>query len=238
MNQEKLFSQKRLSTLDGIKNRKKVKWLSHSAIEELNRCPRCFWLSYREGIKLPEGIQSRLANRFDQIIKRYFNFYRRQGKIPPMVEDKIAGKLQNPFRESYYCEIDNEYGFYGRLDECLINEKGEHIPIDFKTTSSDPRNKEILDSYQNQIDEYLFLMEENGLKTAGFGYLIYFFPIINLESAADLSMIIHVVKVKRKVKDIKSRIEAAVKVLKSRIPKGSISCSFCRWLAKVRRYCR
>ena len=215
---------------------KKIKWLSHSALEELHRCPRCFWLSYKEGIRQPEGIQSRLANRFDIILKRYFDSYRLKGKLPPLVDGKIQGRLQNPFRERYYFQFDDDYGFYGKLDECLIDEQGFHIPVDFKTASSDPREKETLSAYQNQIDEYLFLMEENGKKVANFGYLIYFFPEMSIELTNGFPMVIHIVKIERKVKDIRKRIEAAVKILQGPIPDSSPECVFCNWFLRVKRY--
>ena len=228
------FEEKNLGTTQG--SQKKIKWLSHSALEELHRCPRCFWLSYKEGIKLPEGIQSRLANRFDIILKKYFDSYRVKGKLPPLIDDKIKGQLQNPFRERYYFRFNDEFGFYGKLDECLIDEQGFHIPIDFKTASSDPREKETLSAYQNQIDEYLFLMEENGKKVANFGYLIYFFPEMSIELTNGFPMVIHIVKIERKVKDIKKRIDAAIKILQEPIPQSSPECVFCNWFGKVKRY--
>jgi CRISPR/Cas system-associated exonuclease Cas4 (RecB family) len=217
-------------------SQKKIKWLSHTALEEMHRCPRCFWLSHKEGIRQPEGIQSRLANRFDVILKKYFDSYRVKGKLPPLVDGKIKGRLQNPFRERYYFRFDNDYGFYGKLDECLIDENGNHIPVDFKTASSDPREKETLSAYQNQIDEYLFLMEENGKKVANFGYLIYFFPEMSIELTNGFPMVIHIVKIERKVKDIKKRIEAAIKILQGPIPQSSPECVFCNWFGKVKRY--
>jgi CRISPR/Cas system-associated exonuclease Cas4 (RecB family) len=215
---------------------KKIKWLSHSALEELHRCPRCFWLLYKEGIRQPEGIQSRLANRFDIILKKYFDSYRVKGKLPPLVDGKIKGRLQNPFRERYYFQFDDDYGFYGKLDECLIDEQGFHIPVDFKTASSDPREKKTLSAYQNQIDEYLFLMEENGKKVANFGYLIYFFPEMSVELTNGFPMVIHIVKIERKVKDIRKRIEAAIKILQGPIPQLSPECVFCNWFLRVKRY--
>ena len=228
------FEEKNQQVVQG--GQKKIKWLSHSALEELHRCPRCFWLSYKEGIKLPEGIQSRLANRFDIILKKYFDSYRVKGKLPPLIDDKIKGQLQNPFRERYYFRFNDEFGFYGKLDECLIDNEGHHIPVDFKTASSDPREKETLSAYQNQIDEYLFLMEENGKKVANFGYLIYFFPEMSIELTNGFPMIVHVVKIERKVKDIRKRIEAAVKILQGSIPDSSPECVFCNWFGKVKKY--
>lgn len=228
--QEKLFDQKKSDI--SLKN---INWLSHSAFEELNRCPRCFWLSYKEKIKLPEGIQSRLANRFDIILKRYFENYRQKDQLPPLISGKVKGKLQKPFKERYYFKFNEDYGFYGKLDECLVDGE-KHIPIDFKTASSDPREKETLSAYQNQIDEYLFLLEENGKKTLDFGYLIYFFPEMSMELSNGFPMMIHIVRIERKAKDIKKRIESAVKILSGSIPLSSKECVYCRWFNKVKSY--
>ncbi|MBI2026012.1 MAG: hypothetical protein HYT06_01380, partial [Candidatus Levybacteria bacterium] len=84
-------------------------WLSHTSLEVLERCPRCFWLQIRKGIRQPEGIVSRLANRFDVVVKNYFNKYRKLGKFPPMVEHKLSGTLQNPFVEKYFVRINESY---------------------------------------------------------------------------------------------------------------------------------
>lgn len=232
MSQQNLFSN---NFLKEKSSKKKINWLSHSALEELNRCPRCFWLSYKEKIKPPEGIQSRLANRFDNILKKYFDNYRQQNRLPPLIEGRVKGQLQKPFKDTYFYKFDEKYGFYGKLDECLID-GNFHIPIDFKTASSDPREKETLSAYQNQIDEYLFLLEENGLKTAGFGYLIYFFPEMTMELSGGFPMIVHIVKIERKVKDIKQRIKNAIKILEGEIPQSSKDCVYCRWFNNVRKY--
>ena len=126
-------------------------WLSHSGLETLKRCPRCFWLQYNKGIRQPEGIVSRLANRFDKILKSYFDIYRPDGGLPPLVNDSLEGSLQNPFIETYWVRINAKFGFYGKLDECIVNSRGELIPVDFKTSSSDPRENEILDAYLSLI---------------------------------------------------------------------------------------
>ncbi len=234
MFQPDLFKNKDFSNKE--RKSKKINWLSHSALEELNRCPRCFWLSYKEKIKLPEGIQSRLANRFDTIIKKYFNSYRGKNNLPPLIQGKIQGQLQNPFRDTYFYQFNDDFGFYGKLDECLVDDNGNHIPVDFKTSSSDPREKEILSAYQNQIDGYLFLLEKNGLKVADFGYLIYFFPEMTIELSNGFPMIIHIVKIERKTKDIRKKIEEAITVLKNSIPDSAKDCVFCQWFEDVKKY--
>ncbi len=209
-------------------------WLSHTGIEGLERCPRCFWLQYIKKIRQPEGIVSRLANRFDGVLKNYFDSFRGTGELPPMVEGKLPGQLQNPFQEKYFVRINAEFGFLGKLDECLVNEKGELIPVDFKTASSDPREKELLQAYVNQIDDYVFALKRNNLKTTGFGYLIFVFPDHGKELHNGFPMVIHVVKVKGDPKKTEARIENAIKVLKGKMPKAAEDCKFCKYRMDVR----
>ena len=208
-------------------------WLSHTGLEGLERCPRCFWLSYRRGIRQPEGIVSRLANRFDTVLKNYFNIYRPNGELPPMVEGKLNGKLEDPFTEKYFVRIDDSYGFWGKLDECLVTEKNEYIPVDFKTSSSDPREKETLPAYQSQIDAYLFLLSQNKKKIAGFGYLVYVFPDHSKNLHKGFPMIIHVVKLAGNPGKTAKKIAGAIKVLEGEIPGSFENCNFCMWRDKV-----
>ncbi|MBI2611756.1 PD-(D/E)XK nuclease family protein [Candidatus Gottesmanbacteria bacterium] len=211
----------------------KKKWLSHSGIEVLSRCPRCFWLQYKKGIYQPEGIVSRLANRFDTVLKNYFNIYRPLGELPPMMKDKLEGKLESPFKEKYFTEIDQEYGFWGKLDECLVSEKGEYIPVDFKTSSSDPRGRETLAAYQSQVDDYVFLLEQSGKKTPRYGYLIYFFPEDGNKLHDGFPMIIHVSRLVGNPERTKERIKKAIEALKAPLPQPSPNCPFCTWYDNV-----
>lgn len=209
-------------------------WLSHTALENLERCPRCFWLQYKKGIRQPEGIVSRLANRFDVVLKNYFNIYRETGEIPPLVSGKIEGKLQNPFEEKYFARVNDKFGFYGKLDECLITKNDEYIPVDFKTSSSDPREKETLLAYKSQIDDYLFLLKQANKKIAKYGYLIYVFPDHG-KLHSSFPMVIHVVKINGDPENTSKRIAKAIKVLESKIPKSNPQCSFCLYRAAVKK---
>lgn len=208
-------------------------WLSHSGLETLERCPRCFWLQYNKGIRQPEGIVSRLANRFDTILKSYFDIYRPDGGLPPLVNDSLEGSLQNPFVETYWVRVNEKYGFYGKLDECIVNSKDELIPVDFKTSSSDPREKEILDAYKAQIDDYIFILKKNNKKVAGVGYLIFVFPDHSKKLHDRFPMVIHTVKVEGDSKKTESRIKNAIKILDGKIPKSNKDCDFCKYRQAV-----
>ncbi len=207
-------------------------WLSHTSLEVLERCPRCFWLQVKKGIRQPEGIVSRLANRFDGVIKNYFDKYRVKGELPPMVTDKLEGKLQNPFVEKYFVRINQEFGFYGKLDECLVDNEGRLTPVDFKTSSSDPRDKEILSAYQSQIDDYVFLQEQNNKHTTRSGYLIYFYPDLGEELHNGFPMIVHVQKLTGDPNKTKVRIENAINLLSKDIPNPNPECVFCKYIGQ------
>lgn len=208
-------------------------WLSHTGIEGLKRCPRCFWLQYIKGIYQPEGIVSRLANRFDKVLKNYFDTYRNTQTLPPMIQDKIEGRLQNPFQEVYWVSIDNKYGFKGKLDECIIGRNGKHIPLDFKTSSSDPRERTTLEAYQSQIDAYLFLLKQNNKNVADFGYLMYVYPDQGADLHNKFPMVIHIQKLRGNPSKTVEKIAKAIRVLEGKIPQPSPSCPFCNY-RKVR----
>jgi hypothetical protein len=146
-----------------------------------------------------------------------------------MVAGKLDGRLQNPFQEKYFVQIDEEYGFWGKLDECLINKKNEYIPVDFKTSSSDPREKEVLAAYQSQIDAYTYIISRNNKPIAGYGYLIFVYPDLGRNLHEGFPMIIHIQKLTGDPKKTEKRIAKAIEVIEGKIPPSSPSCNFCNW---------
>ena len=95
-----------IESLFTLPEKKKKIWLSHSGIEGMNRCKKCFYLQYKNKIYHPEGFQSRLANRFDTVLKAYFDIFRKKGTLPPFVADTLVGTLQDPFIETYFHTVD------------------------------------------------------------------------------------------------------------------------------------
>lgn len=215
-----------------MKGEKKI-WLSHTGLEILERCPRCFWLRYNERIYEPEWIVSRLPDRFDRIIKKYFDKFRKIGELPPLVKGKVEGKLLNPFQDTYFYSMNEKYGFKGTLDECLITQDNFYIPVEFKTASADPRGKEIFPAYQNQLDEYTFLLGVNGKKTADFSYLIYFYPDHSDEIHKGMPLIVEIQKVKTNTNLVKNRLLKATEILEGEMPQGNNECPFCGWYDKI-----
>jgi hypothetical protein len=208
-------------------------WLSATGIETLQRCPRCFWRQYNEGIRQPEGIVSRLANRFDGVIKQYFDLYRTTGELPPLIGGKVTGKLESPFQEKYFLNLDAHYGVFGKLDECLVDAEGRHSPFDHKTSSSDPRGKDLIPAYQTQLDTYAMLLESNRKPTSGKGHLLYFFPDHGDRLHEGFPMVIHLVTLPTDPDRAKKKFEHAIGVLEGPKPDSSPECPFCAWAQHI-----
>ena len=162
--------------------------VSPSAVGMLLECPRCLWLYANEGVKRPRGIFPSLPGGMDEIFKRYFDKYRKKGKLPPEIDGKVEGKLftdlrvLEPWRNidfgrgglyAQFPELD--IALRGAIDELLINENQEYVMFDFKTRGY-PTKEDTHKHYQHQLDLYTLLFEKNDLKPADYGYLLFFWP--------------------------------------------------------------
>lgn len=214
----------------------KKTWLSATAIETSRRCPRCFWLQVNCKIYQPEGIVSRLANRFDGVIKRYFDLYRGTPDLPPMVVGQIMGRLESPFQEKYFATINDRYGFLGKLDECLVNEQGTYTPVDHKTASSDPTTRELIPAYQFQLDSYAFLLEQNRKPATGVGHLIYFYPAEGQKLHEGFPMQVTVKTLDTHPDQVRSRILTAIDILQGPLPEAAPDCPFCLYVETVKKF--
>ncbi|MBI5038021.1 MAG: PD-(D/E)XK nuclease family protein [Candidatus Kerfeldbacteria bacterium] len=210
-------------------SQKKKIWLSPTGLETVNRCPRCFWLQYKKKLRQPEGIVSRLANRFDVIIKKYFDLYRPIGELPPLLEGKVDGTLQHPFQEVYFYHHDEDYGLMGKLDECLVTKKGTYTPVDHKTSSSDPNERPMIPAYQMQLDTYAFLLEKNNRPSSGIGHLLYFYPAQSDDLHNRFPMEITLKTLKTDPQHSFEAFKKAISVLNGKMPKPAPDCPFCTW---------
>lgn len=211
-------------------------WLSATGLETRRRCPRCFWLQYNLKLYQPEGIVSRLANRFDTIIKKYFDLYRGTDDLPPIVAGQIEGRLQNPFQEIYFANVNSKYGFKGKLDECVVRDDGHFTPVDHKTASSDPRTRDLIPAYQMQLDSYAWLLDQNRKPSSGIGHLVYFFPDEGRALHQGFPMQVTVKTLKTDPSRVKPAILEAVEILEGPLPAPADDCPFCKYVEQVRAF--
>ncbi len=148
--------------------------LSPSNLNLLEDCPRCFWLQMVKKIRRPSGPMSSIPIKMDSIIKHYFDRYREQGLLPPIILGQIEGKLALDMPKTLKLEMDDGIILWGRPDDYFELNDGNIVAFDHKTKSKEP--EDVHKSYQLQLDVYSFLIKNLDYKTTDKGFLAYYHP--------------------------------------------------------------
>ncbi len=219
--------------------------MSPSTLNVFLECPKCFWLEQAKGIHRPRGIFPSLPGGMDLLIKDYFDKYRNVGKVPPELDGKIDGvelfadqELLNKWRNwrSALAYEDSETGaiLSGMLDDLGVLKSGKglfenplFVPLDYKTRGFDvkPGGE---DFYKNQLNCYGLLLWENGMKPAGFAYLLYYIPKEVSERGAVRFDVVPK-KVEIKPDEALKVFRDAVALIKGPMPEIHSECEYCAW---------
>ena len=210
-----------------------------SGLGLFKECPRCFWLQYNKKVYRPRGIFPSLPGGMDRIFKEYFDKYR--GSLPPELVGKVDGKLvedlelmekwRNWRTGPQYQDEKLGAVLFGALDDCLVDDQGKYIVLDYKTRGSAPRKGQSEKYYQTQLDTYSLMLDSNGYKAGDFGYLIYYYPKQVLKEGV-IEFNIKIVKVGTDIDRAKKTFTEAVELLKGPVPKKHSSCEHCNWLER------
>jgi hypothetical protein len=171
MIQKKLKTAKDLSSFKGGKMDYQ---LSPSKLNLLEDCPRCFWLATVKKIRRPSGPMAGIVIKMDSIIKHYFNKYREQGQLPPIIIGKIQGKLPEDMPKTLKHDEGDGIILMGRPDDYFELKDGNIVAFDHKTKSKAPEGTH--PAYQLQLDVYSYLLKAKGYKTTNNAYLAYYYP--------------------------------------------------------------
>jgi len=219
--------------------------LSPSALSLFKDCPRCFWLEKVKQIKRPRGIFPSLPGGMDRVIKTYFDTFRAKGTLPPeLCIDAFKGiqlyadqsRLEG-WREwrtgLKYQDPEDGAVLSGMLDDLLVND-GLYVPFDYKTKGSPTNEEDATKYYQTQLDCYALMLEGNGLKTAGYGFLLYYSP----KSVAERGQVhfeIQPIRIETDTQRAKDLFRKALAGLTGPAPMASGKCEYCGWLEKFRK---
>jgi len=195
-------------------------------------------------IKRPRGIFPSLPSGMDIVIKSYFDTYRKKNLLPPELEGKVEGKLFSDelllkkwrsWRATNLTYEDKKLGatLSGALDDCLVD-NGFYVPLDYKTKGFEPTREQSYQFYKLQLDCYCLMLEENGYKTNGKAYLVYYFPK-SVSAKGKVSFEVMPFEIKTDFNNSRKIFEEAVKLLKEPLPKTNPDCEYCSWLNKVER---
>lgn len=205
--------------------------LSPSTLNLMQDCPRCFYLQIVKGIHRPRGIMSGIVMKMDSIIKKYFDKYRSQGKLPPIIEKQVKGKLPKDMPKTLYYKENGKITIVGKSDEYLELEDGSIVPFDHKTKSTPPIATHR--AHQLQMDVYAYLVKMNGYKTTNKSYLAYYYPDdCDIHQGLDLHC--KVVEVPTSLEKAKQHIKKAIEILElEEPPNPSKECEYCHWAKGV-----
>lgn len=212
--------------------------LSPSTLNLFLECPKCFWLEQVRGIHRPRGIFPSLPGGMDGLIKKYFDKYRLQGKLPPEIDGKVDGVLMadldllNKWRSwrtgLVYKDLEIGATLSGALDDLLVNpQKQVYMPFDYKTRGYDLKENSS-SFYQNQLNCYALMLQANGLPPAGHGYLCYYIPK-DVAEGGQVHFEIIIKKMDVYPAQAKIIFRSAIDLINGPMPKTHSTCEYCSW---------
>jgi len=211
--------------------------LSPSTLNLFNDCKRCFWLHINQKVHRPRGIFPSLPGGMDNVIKDYYDKYRKKDSLPPEIEGHVVGglmpdlELMNKWRNwrtgLEYHDQKRKVTLFGALDDCLQDGK-YYIPLDYKTRGSAPKDGMSEQYYGNQLSCYNLLLKENGYKVRNYGYLVYYYPK-SVRSNGMVQFTVKPIKIAADPESARKTFESALKLLKGKEPKKHSDCEYCSW---------
>jgi PD-(D/E)XK nuclease superfamily len=166
-----------------MKNELKI---SRTGIEQHIRCPKCFFMQRKLGLKPPSMVPLTLAVATDALLKNEFDTVRTSGSSHPLW--KREGLNLRAFQ---HADIDvwrsnfkgmrvmHESGteVYGAVDDVWENlDSNELHIVDYKSTSKKEEptiETGFGDSYKRQMEIYQWLFRKAGFKINSIGYFLY-----------------------------------------------------------------
>ena len=171
--------------------------LSRSAIEKFIRCPACFHLERRRGVKSPSFPPFNLNSNTDRLLKMDFDKCRGKSPHPIMRTNGLSHLM--PFshpdlecwRNSLHFGLSSRYLNYqheptgllvgGGIDDVWIDQKTEELyVVDYKSTSnqSNDPTRVTLDgrwklSYKRQAEIYQWVLLNKGFAVSEKAYFVY-----------------------------------------------------------------
>ncbi|HXV27523.1 MAG TPA: PD-(D/E)XK nuclease family protein, partial [bacterium] len=106
------------------------------------------------------------------------------------------------------------------------------IPFDYKTKGSVTTEEDAVKYYQNQLDCYALLLQENRMPSAGYGFLLYYSPKTVRENG-NVLFELQAIKILTDFERARATFRNAISLLKTTAePSAGGNCEYCRWLGQ------
>lgn len=161
--------------------------LSRSKIDLFLECPRCFYLDNKLGLKRVPSLPFTLNSAVDHLLKQEFDIYRAKSeqhplqksyglKVRPVAREELEEWRRN-FGGITYLEPKTQLLVSGAIDDLWIDEAGNYIVVDYKSTAREEPvtslDAQWQDSYKRQLEVYQWLLRKNGLAVSDTAYFVY-----------------------------------------------------------------
>jgi hypothetical protein len=224
--------------------------ISRTGIEQFIRCPQCFYLQRKLGLKPPSMVPLTLAVATDALLKNEFDVVRESGTSHPLWERE--GLNVRAFNHSDIDLWRNNFKgirikhptgteIYGAIDDIWENiDTAELHIVDYKSTSKKDEptiETGFGDSYKRQMEIYQWLFRKSGFKVSSIGYFLY----VNgsklgnfYENGIDGVMHFETTLISHNGDDawVEDAIERAIACLQLEVmPDSGVDCDNCRYFS-------
>ncbi|MEA3329218.1 MAG: hypothetical protein U9Q06_00560 [Nanoarchaeota archaeon] len=226
--------------------------LSPSALNLMQECPRCFWLTQHKVWKRPQGIFPSLPSGMDKILKIHFDKFMEKGELPPELCENSECKNMKLFKDKEKLKIwqSNFKGvswtdkkgneLHGAVDNILVRQSADTLPdssksqtkgkklivLDYKTRGYALKD-DTAEHYRLQQNIYNFLLRKNGYDTEDYFFLLFYVPK-EVMTTGEVIFDTSLVKMKVDIKMAEKVWKNALKLLNKGCPE---KC--CEWCEKV-----
>jgi len=172
----------------------------------------------------------------DRILKEHFDRHRENSTMPQELDGNKFGVSLFPDKEKLKEWRDNRKGLryadsksgvilMGAIDNLLITHERKYAPLDYKTRGY-PLKDDTHEHYQHQMDIYSFLLEKNGMPSAGFAILLFYHPL-RITSSCNVEFHAEPVQVRTSTETGEKLFIEAVKCLLGQEPEANRKCEWC-----------
>ena len=208
--------------------------LSATSLKLFQECPRCFWFHVNKRVERPRGPFPSLPGGIDRVLKGYFDGYRKQGLLPPLIAGRLDGTLSHTALTLGFTDPGLGARLWGKLDDCVTLADGRLCPLDHKTRASAPNSVAYSEKYYKfQMDVYTLLLERDGHRTARTAFLVYYCPVDGeLHRGFPFEVTVHTITTDPD--SAYAVFAAGARCLQGPAPASGAQCEYCRW-AELRR---
>lgn len=224
--------------------------LSRSRLENFIKCPRCFYLKNRLGVKKPSIPAFSLNSAVDNLLKKEFDVHRAGETVHPLMKAYHIKAIpfnhpqindwRNNFKGVRFYHQPTNFIVFGAVDDVWQDEKGKLIVVDYKATSTRQEitlENKYRQAYKRQVEIYQWLLEKNGFEVAKTAYFVYANGDKDKASFdGKLEFNVQIIPYIGNNKWVEQALNDAHKCLLSDIiPEAGIDCEYCQYRQDARK---